>query len=123
MKIQPINILLAGINLVLLVFLVSRLGPSMFQENIPTLRGRAFQLVDEQGAVRASIKVEPGGEAVLRLFDQKGVLRIKLGTSTEGSGLVLLNSDTNLGVQILANSSGSSITLKNKDGQEEVIGP
>lgn len=123
MKIQPINILLAGINLVLLVFLVTRLGPSISQGNIPTLRGRAFELVDEQGAVRASIKVEPGGEAVLRLLDQKGVLRIKLGTSTEGSGLVLLNSDTNLGVQILANSSGSSITLKNKDGQEEVIGP
>jgi hypothetical protein len=123
MKIQPINIALTGVNLLLLLFLLSRVGPAAAQGNASVLRGSALELVDAQGQVRTRINVEPGGEVVLRLLDQEGTIRVKLGASTDGSGLVLLNDATEPGVQILANSTGSSIKLIDKGGQEKLITP
>jgi hypothetical protein len=123
MKIQPINIVLATINLALLLFLLSRAQPAAAQNNTAVLRGSALELVDAQDQVRTRINVEPSGEVVLRLLDQQGTIRVKLGASTEGSGLTLLNDATEPGVQILAQSDGSSIKLRNKDGKEHTITP
>ena len=124
MKTQSFNLALAAINLALLVFLLSRAGPAVAQGSGPVLRGSALELSDAQGQIRTRINVEePGGEVVLRLLDQTGTIRVKLGASTDGSGLVLLNDATEPGVQLLAKSSGSSIKLREKGSQEEVITP
>jgi hypothetical protein len=46
------------------------------------LRARTIELVDGRGQVRAQIKVErPSREVVLRLRDQDGQVRVKLGAS------------------------------------------
>jgi hypothetical protein len=60
---------------------------------------------------------------VFRLLDQRGRIRVKLGASEDGSGLVLGNDTTEPGVHILAKADGSSLRLANKDRRERVITP
>ena len=124
MKIQPFNVILSCVNLALLLFLIVWARPALAQpqNDATVLRGSALELVDAHGQVRTRIKIEPDGEVVLRLFDQQGTIRVKLGASTDGSGLVLLNDATEPGVQILAKATGS-IKVRNKDGKEELIAP
>jgi hypothetical protein len=57
-------------------------------------------LVDERGQVRARLSTESTGEVVLRLLDQQGTIRVKLGASTDGSGVVLANDATDVGLRI-----------------------
>ena len=85
------------------------------------LRGHALELTDQGGTVRARINVEPGGEVVFRLLDQRGTIRVKLGAGEDGSGLVLNNDRTEPGVHLLAGAKGSRIRVADKDGQERVI--
>jgi len=87
------------------------------------LRGRVLELVDEQGRTRSRLNVEPDGEVVLRLFDRDGTIRVKLGAGVDGSGLVLLNDETEPGIHLLAKASGSTLTLRNKGGQERILVP
>jgi hypothetical protein len=116
-------IVLTSVNaLVLLVLLVhsSRLAVA---SNPETVRARAIELVDEHGHVRAQLNVEPDGEAVFRLRDAKGAIRVKLGGGGDGSGLLLLDGATEPAIHMLAKDSGTSVTLMNKGGQRRVIAP
>jgi hypothetical protein len=88
-----------------------------------TIRGRAFELVDEHGRVRAQLNVESNGETVFRLRDSKGEIRVKLGAGRDGSGLLLLDGSTEPGIHMLAKSSGTSVTLAKSGGQRRVITP
>jgi hypothetical protein len=63
-------------------------------EDAPLLRGRALELVDDRGQIRAHLDIEPGGEVVLRLLDRRGTIRVKLGAGEDGSGLLLNNDAT-----------------------------
>lgn len=89
---------------------------------VPVLRGRALELLDDQGQVRSQINVEPNGEVVLRLRDRNGTIRVKLGASETGSALVLLDKTTEPGVQLRAGPPGS-LTLRGEAGQKRVIRP
>src|SRR5262245_16849992 len=76
---------------------------SVNKEVAPILRARAFEIVDEQGRVRAEIKVLPAEpnfkmpdgttgypEAVqLRLITSQGAPNVKLGATEDGAGLVI----------------------------------
>ena len=55
--------------------------------------------------------MESNGEVVFRLRDEKGTVRVKMGASEEGSGLLLINHLTEPGVHILADQNGTSLTL------------
>jgi hypothetical protein len=87
------------------------------------LRGRALELVDERGTIRARLDVESSGEVVLRLLGQRGTIRVKLGASEEGSGLLLNNDATEPGIHLLATDNGSRIRIADKDGDERIITP
>lgn len=87
------------------------------------LRGSALQLVDAKGIVRAQIDVEAQGDVVLRLRDDTGTIRVKIGASEQGSGIVLLNDSTEVGVHLLANSTGSSVTVQAKGGKKKRLEP
>jgi hypothetical protein len=87
------------------------------------LRGRALELVEPRGRVRARIDVEETGEVVLRLLDQDGTIRVKLGASRDGSGLLLANDATEPGVHIVAGRAGSSVRVVGKDGRQRLITP
>jgi hypothetical protein len=82
-----------------------------------------LELVDERGQVRASLKVEPGGEAIFRLADAKGTIRVKLGASEDGSGLILMDGRTEPAVHLLAAPTGTTVTLAEKGKEKRVIRP
>jgi hypothetical protein len=123
MSVPRIGIALTAVNLILLMAgaAQTRTGGTAIAPDV--LRGRALELVDERGLIRARLNVESGGEVVLRLLDRQGTIRVKLGAGEEGSGLLLANDATEPGVHLLAKPAGSSIRLANKDGRERLITP
>jgi hypothetical protein len=59
MKIQRLLIVLTLVNTVLLAFSLAQSHTVAAQDVAPVLRGRALQIVDDRGRVRASIQVLP----------------------------------------------------------------
>ena len=86
------------------------------------VRAEAIELVDARGRVRAQLNVEASGEVVFRLRDSTGTIRVKLGASENGSGLLLANEATEPGVHILANRTATSVTVK-RGARSQVIAP
>jgi hypothetical protein len=122
-RIQRIAATFTAINLILLLATLAQARAIGSQGTSPVLRGRALELVDARGQMRARLNVESNGEVVFRLLDRRGTIRVKLGASEDGSGLLLANDATEPGVHILAKANGSSLRLANKDGRERVINP
>ena len=123
MKARRLIVLLTTINTAILAVLVIR-SASLFAASDPeTVRAKAIELVDQQGRVRAQLNVEPNGEAVFRLRDARGEIRVKLGADGAGSGLILLDGATEPRIHMLAKDSGISMTLTSKGGQRRVIAP
>lgn len=120
---QRLAVALTTVNLALLLLVWARPAPSAGTGVEPVLRARAIELVDEQGQVRAQLNVEPSGEAIFRLRGERGTIRVKLGASEEGSGLLLLDDATEPAVQVLAKGGGPTITLRGRDGRRRVIEP
>ena len=135
MRSQRLLFALTALNLVLLLFILfSSTVPALASTSVsPVLRGRALEIVDDHGRVRASIKLhpahtfEPTGKrypetVMLRLIDPNGRPEIKIGASVEGGGLSLVGVSDSTQVLLLADSS-TSVRLKNRSGQERVIRP
>lgn len=125
------------LNILLLAFSVGQTRAVVAERVAPVLRGRALEIVDDKGRVRASITVLPGDpkfkmpdgtvgypeSVLLRLISPEGRPNVKLGASAEGSGLGLGGEADPTYVQILAQGPSTSIKLTNKDGREQVIKP
>ena len=139
MRTQRIAIALTVINLLILITAMSRIGLAATAQTVPMLRGRGLEIVDDRGKVRAQIIVLPADTAaktargqnypetvLLRLIDPNGRPGVKIGTSVDGSGMSLAGDserrDWN-GVQILAESAGTSVKLTNKNGRKQIITP
>ena len=139
MRIQRIAIALTVINLLILITAMSRIGLAATAQTVPMLRGRGLEIVDDRGKVRAQIIVLPVDTAaktargqnypetvLLRLIDPNGRPGVKIGTSVDGSGMSLAGDserrDWN-GIQILAESAGTSVKLTNKNGRKQIITP
>lgn len=124
MNTNRLPLVLSVINLIILVVLLAQ-GRMMAVRSVPdVLRVRAFELVDENGRVRAQFNVdEANGEVIFRLRDEEGVIRVKLGASEEGSGLVLINDQTEPGVQLYAQQGNTSLTITGQNGAKQVIEP
>jgi hypothetical protein len=137
MKTQRLLMALTVINMVLLIFSLARPRLGVAQGIAPVLRGRALEIVDDRGRVRASIKMLPGDPnvkmpdgttgypegALLRLITSQGRPNVKLGASEQGAGLVLGGEADPTYVQILAQGASTSLKLSNKDGREQLIKP
>lgn len=87
------------------------------------LKGKGLELTDDKGIKRATIKVEEGGEVVFRLLNSKGEIRVKMGASDEGSGIVLLNDSTEPGLHALAKHTGGALTLFDEKGNAKPVRP
>jgi hypothetical protein len=114
---------LVALQCALTIMMLARSGSGDAQSAAPLLRARAIELVDEAGNPRAQIGIEAEGEVVLRLRDATGAVRVKLGASQAGSGLLLLNNSTEPGLQLLAQPSGTKLVLRAPDGRERTIEP
>jgi hypothetical protein len=129
MKDRTARILLASVGLLLVAHLLRSAtmpvaASAEEAETVPAvLRARMIELVDEQGQIRANLKMEPGGEVVFRLRDAEGKIRVKLGAAQDGSGLLLLDDRTEPAVQMLAKRAGTTVTLAEKGKENRVIKP
>lgn len=132
--------LLAATNIVTLLALAFVLGQTragVADGVAPILRGRALEIVDDGGRVRASITILPADPTVkmpdqstgypetvlLRLITSQGRPNVKIGASENGSGLGLGGESDPTYVQILADGPSTSVKLSDKDGRERLIKP
>jgi hypothetical protein len=106
------------------LLLHERVGPADADAKaVPAvLRGKAIELLDRRGRVRAQLNVSPDGEVIFRLRDENGTIRAKFGADETGSGLLLLDDRTEPGVHMLAKRTGTSVTLQRGD-QRRVLTP
>jgi hypothetical protein len=109
------------VNVALFLSAFAQRSPSPGE--LPVLRGSALELVDRDGQIRGRLSIEPDGEVVLRLLDDRGTIRVKLGAGSDGSGLLLANDATEPGVHLLATAKGSSVRVVNRNGRERLIAP
>jgi hypothetical protein len=112
MKVRGLTVALVCGGLVLLAGVLVHERPAGAQGVPDVLRAQALELVDSRGVVRATIKTEPSGEVVLRLRDADGTIRVKLGASKNGSGLLLANESAEVGVQLLSTRNRTSVVLQ-----------
>jgi hypothetical protein len=140
MKPHRLLLALTALNLLLLLFSLGQTRAVVAEgaERVaPVLRGRALEIVDDKGRVRASISVLPADPTfkmpdgttgypetvLLRLITSKGRPNVKIAATERGAGQVLGGEANPTYVQILAEGPSTFMKLKNGDGQEQLIKP
>ena len=143
MKFQRLLIALTVFNLGLLLFLLAKIevrflgfGLVRSAEVISAgsiLRGRALEITDDAGRVRASIGLHPASTladgttypetVLLRLITSQGRPNVKIAATEDGSALALGGEADPTHVAIGARGATASLTLMNKDGQQHLIKP
>jgi hypothetical protein len=130
-------IVLTVVNLLILVFNVGQSRSATADGVAPVLRGRALEIVDERGRVRASISVFPADPTVkmpdgttgypetvlLRLRDSKGRPNVKMQATELGGGVGLGGEEDPTYATLSATGASTSLELRNKDGRERIIKP
>jgi len=131
MKIQRLLVALTVINLGLLVFLLAQTRVHIGAQGVriwtnvdgSVLRGRALEIVDDQGRTRAAINLHSADQihsypetAILRLIDEHGRPSVKLSTSERGGGLALVSDTQDTYVQL----SGRGLAVT-KEGHQQAI--
>ena len=137
MKTQKLLLILTAVNLGLLCFQAfqPRLAIARTTDVPAVLRGRALEIVDARGKIRASIAVLPEDPKViwngkpypetvlLRLMSPEGRPNVKLGASHMGAALLIGGESNPTYIQVLAKGGESTLKLINKDGTERLIKP
>jgi hypothetical protein len=134
MKVQILAGALTLVNLVLLATHCGRGGPLAAAEVPSVVRGRAFELVDEQGRVRATLAVMSATthegvaypeSVLLRLITERGRPSAKVSASEEGAALSLAGptGTERTWVVLEAKGNASALRLRSEDGGERTIEP
>ncbi len=136
MQTQRFLIALTAVNLGLVGYQSIQSQPVCGAGRAPAvLRGRALEIVDDQGRVRASLSVLPEDPKVtwkgkpypetvlLRLMSPDGRPNVKLGATKLGSGLVIGGESNPTHIQVLSEGGESTLKLINGDGVERLIKP
>ena len=137
MKTQRFAIALTVINLVILTLTLAHSRSATAEGVAPVLRGRSLEIVDDNGKVRASIKIHPADKTfkmpdgkigypetvMFRLIDPNGRPEVKLGASEQGGGLGLIGETDTTHLILQAEGAATSLKLTNKDGRQQVIKP
>jgi hypothetical protein len=87
------------------------------------LRAQVIELVDTQGRVIAQLHRGEDGGGTLRLRSGDGTVRVKLGATADGSGLLLFDTEIEPAVWLATNTSGTSVTLAEKGKEKRIITP
>ena len=137
MQTQRLLIVLTAVNLGLLGYQSVQSHPGMAAPaGAPAvIRGRALEIVDDQGRVRATLSVLPEDPKVtwkgkpcpetvlLRLMSPDGRPNVKLGATKLGAGLVIGGESNPTHIQVLSEGGESTLKLINGDGVERLIKP
>jgi hypothetical protein len=131
MKTPRLLVVLTVINLGLLMFLLAQTRLHIGLQGVrvwtnidgSVLRGRALEIIDDQGRARAAINLHPADQTssypetvIFRLIDQNGRPSVKLSTSERGGALALVSDVEDSYVQL--SGRGMAVT---KDGQHQAI--
>lgn len=101
------------------------------------LRIRGLELVDDQGRVRAMLKVFPADPTVkmpdgttgypetvlFRLINSVGAPNVKISATEDGSAMSLVGESNPTHIQVMARGTSPSLTLVDQDGGKQVIKP
>src|SRR6186997_1357253 len=114
-KLQRLTIVLTVFNLILLALSLAQLRPAVAQGVASVVRARALEIVDDQGRVRAEIKVLPA-QPTLKMPD---------GTTgyPEAVQLRLISSQNNPNVKLVTTEDGSGLVLGGERGHTQVLSP
>ena len=137
MNTQRFAIGLTLLNLFILMSTLFRANSAATPGVAPVLRGRELEIVDEQGRVRAMIKVFPANPklkmpdgttgypetVLLRLITSQGSPKVKISATEDGSAVSFGGGSDPTDVQILARGETTSVKLVNKDGRQQLIRP
>jgi len=135
MRIERLLVVLTLVNLALLACTLARTHPAAAEGVPQVLRGRALEIVDDQGRVRASLnvlpaKTQPNGEAyaemvLLRLITERGRPSVKIGASEQAAGVSLAGPSNTKDTYVILEAKGtaSSLRLRNEDGREQIVKP
>jgi hypothetical protein len=118
MKPHNTSILFFLLNITFFLFVAARYDD---EQSFDKITVKEFELVGPDGKRRASIKVEPEGDVVLRLMDKTGDIRVKLAAGEDGSGLVLLNESTEPAIHALSKKNGGKVTLLDESGKKREL--
>src|ERR1041384_8313025 len=131
MKTQRIALVVTAINLMLMVVLLAQFRRVKADDVVPVLRGRALEIVDEQGRIRAQILVhgpetvnnkQYPGAVLFRLADPKAGPVVKL-TAAENGAALGLSDDADGGVQLYARDTASFVRVVVKSGRRVGVKP
>ena len=101
----------------------------------PMIRTRGLEIVDDQGRVRAAIKVMPASTSargdrspetvLLRLITERGRPSVKISASEEASGESFAGptGTSNTYTILEAKGTTASLRLRNEDGKESIVKP
>jgi len=135
MMTQRIAAGLTVLNSLLLAFLLAQTGPLHAQGAVSVLRGRALEIVDDHGRVRAELRVLPAQPTLkmpdgtvgypetvqLRLLDSRNGPHVKLTATEDGSGMVLGGEGGY--TQLSSRGKNPLITIVTADGRQQTITP
>jgi hypothetical protein len=107
------------------------------QTDTPMLRGRGIEIVDDRGRLRAQLKIEPADvtfpmpdgttgypeTVILRLFTADRKPRVKLTSSEQGCGLMLLGDSDTTQTILKADGKRTSLKLRNDEATQRVFTP
>ena len=126
MKLQPVLIALTALNLCLLTYLVTRSSAQAADAVAPVLRGRALEIVDAGGKVRASVTLFPASRqqdgtmypetVLLRLINSQGKPTVKISAMEDGAAMSLGSAGPAY-AQILARSDTPGLNLIDASGK------
>ena len=136
MKLPGMPLVLTVVNLLLVSIVLARGQNAQTRSELPVLRGRALEIVDDGGKVRASITVFPSNPkfkspdgkpypetVLLRLINSNGAPNVKLSASNKGAGLGLGGATNPTYMQLMADGDETFLTFTNKDGKHQTLKP
>ena len=137
MKTQRALVALTLLNLGLFACQLTPLRRAEAQGAPTVLRGSGIEIVDDQGRLRAQLKIEPADKTfkmpdgrtgypetvIFRLITADGKPRVKLTTSEEGSGLMVLGQSDTTHALLLADGGETSLKLRNSEATQRVVKP
>jgi hypothetical protein len=113
-------VILLGGNLAYQAGLISPAAAASPPQVQEVVRAKLIELVAPDGKVVGQLHTSEDGSANLRLRSGSGEVRVKLGASKNGSGLVLLNNNTEPGVTLYAQDDGGAATIA-EDGKSKRV--
>jgi hypothetical protein len=87
------------------------------------LRAKLIELVSANGQVVEQLYPGEDGGGNLRLRNGSGTVRVKLGATPDGAGLILMDNRTEPAVQLSSSSAGTSLVLAQQGKEKRTLVP